>query len=369
MPLCRDGCGQEVTGGREFVAGHATIYADQLRDRVFRQRDRAAFDELYRRGWKLKDIDERLAFGVEAEFFGIQRNEALSVLRREGFVAEDDGYHHQVRDFWRITHDGSVNAEGNELVSPILKMGKAHMKDLHKVTRTLRQHGGAVDRSCGLHVHHAAALLDIPDIAEMVGHWAVFQPTINTIIPKSRTGAQYSLPIFDARHWMNAVMRFDSINGLRRASGEERFGRYHAINLCAISKHNTIEFRQHSGTLNGQKIEMWTRFTKLFTQLYKQGKRCDELLLAHDNDEQVVATSMGLQGMLSYLEAPASMIDYYILRQEALIKDEDREDADSNQRYDRQVGNGTTDSSRSRRWCSFHQEWHPYADWADHNRR
>lgn len=367
---CGD-CALFVPPGREFAAGHATAYATALRNRVFQNQDRYAYAELYRRGWLLTEPDNGMSFGVEAEFFGIARGDALSLLRAQGHNVQDDGYHHTTRPFWRITQDNSVNAEANELVSPILRVGKTHMKEVRSITTILRRNGGRVDRSCGLHIHHSVSKMDLPAVIQTVGHWSLFQPTINTLIPASRRGANYARPMFGAQHWMNVIQRrVSDIEGFRTRGDD--FGRYHSINLNAIRKHGTLEFRQHSGTLNGKKIEMWTRFTKLFTLLASRGKRCEDLLRTYDMHEPSVNSAYGLTGMLSYIGASPEMVDFYIKRQEKLDKNDDVEDHDANVELTRLPGdpqNGDTDASRTQRWCAFHRDWHPHDQWSTHNAR
>lgn len=39
-----------------------------------------------------------------------------------------------------------------------------------------------------------------------------------------------------------------------------RADRYYKINVCSWRRHNTIEFRQHSGSTNYEKIQMWAKF-------------------------------------------------------------------------------------------------------------
>lgn len=36
--------------------------------------------------------------------------------------------------------------------------------------------------------------------------------------------------------------------------------RYYKINVCSWQRHNTIEFRQHGGTTNYEKIQKWATF-------------------------------------------------------------------------------------------------------------
>jgi hypothetical protein len=43
-------------------------------------------------------------------------------------------------------------------------------------------------------------------------------------------------------------------------------GRYNKVNLCAFLRHGTIEFRQHSGTMNVDKVINWIVFCVNFVE-------------------------------------------------------------------------------------------------------
>ena len=43
------------------------------------------------------------------------------------------------------------------------------------------------------------------------------------------------------------------------------------MNINSLPTHGTLEFRQHSGTLNAAKVLHWTRFTRLFMDLREHG--------------------------------------------------------------------------------------------------
>ena len=49
-----------------------------------------------------------------------------------------------------------------------------------------------------------------------------------------------------------------------RERGEERF-RYYKLNLAAYIRHETIEWRQHSGTVEFEKIVLWVALTQALT--------------------------------------------------------------------------------------------------------
>jgi hypothetical protein len=45
-----------------------------------------------------------------------------------------------------------------------------------------------------------------------------------------------------------------------------QMGRYFKVNLQALRVHGTVEFRQHSGTVDGTKVENWVRFLLGFVE-------------------------------------------------------------------------------------------------------
>lgn len=79
---------------------------------------------------------------------------------------------------------------------------------------------------------------------------------IDKFMPASRRGNRNtycrSLRAFSDEDIRSA----ESIESLQRLFGS----RYMKVNLEAYSRHRTVEFRQHSGTINFTKIENWVRF-------------------------------------------------------------------------------------------------------------
>lgn len=56
------------------------------------------------------------------------------------------------------------------------------------------------------------------------------------------------------------LMRATTINEMANIMGS----RYFKVNLMSFQRHGTIEFRQHSGTVNATKIANWVRFLGQF---------------------------------------------------------------------------------------------------------
>src|SRR3972149_1694886 len=257
-------------------------------------------------------------FGFEAEFFGISRHDAVDALRGAQFEAEDDGYHHEPVDYWRLTEDGSVSREANELVSPILMRPPGFVTS-GQVLTTLRLAGAELDRSCGLHVHHDAHGMSVPDFARLMALWATCQEQINRLLPTSRHSNTYARPLEDRKHWYNYLQSYRSLSVLFGDLREDSIGRYHSVNLASLPVHSTVEFRQHSGTLNGTKLRHWTLLTGAFMHRATD-KMLDPLTLEEPDD---------LESMFDILGLPIETRAYYVERAIGLTTKPDDEGADA----------------------------------------
>jgi stress-induced morphogen len=198
-------------------------------------------------------------FGAELEMIGITREQAVRALRSVNINVRDESYNHQTRDYWKIVPDGSVSG-GFEVVSPILE-GETGLEQLRIVATALDDMGGNVNRSCGYHVHFDAAGMDVAHIRSIVTRYAAFEAEIDAFMPASRRGGVNTY--CKSMREFAASERFrdaDTLRGLIGAQG----GRYFKVNLQAHHAHGTIEFRQHSGTLNAAKAVNWVRFLDAF---------------------------------------------------------------------------------------------------------
>jgi len=352
---CLCGCGTTVGG--TFAPGHALRYVTQLRRRAL-DGDVAARAEMYERGWTMtpKQRLSTRAFGFEAEFFGIEQYDAVDALEGAGFDVKDDGYHHHTRPFWRITEDGSVSGSGCELVSPILRSNLKPDIDASRLAVTvLSQAGGQVNRTCGLHIHHNLTGKTVNDVAETVGHWALFQPIINRILPQSRWDGEYCAGMDNPRTWALDVVCYGGDPGGRATNIDgRRFGRYHAINLNAIQDHGTLEYRQHGGTLNPSKVEHCVKFTRAMHDVSRIGRWT--MLIDIFGTQFAVVDGLGVRGMMDYLNVGKATTDFYVAREAQLadfgLDDEGADDDvnDSEPDYEDEFGEGE--------WCSECREYH-----------
>ena len=179
---------------------------------------------------------------------------------------------------WKIVQDGSVNG-GGELVSPILN-GLVGKEQLRTVLRTIKELGAKTDRSCGIHVHHAASDMNGKALANVAEVYKAHESVIDQFMSESRRRSNngYCASMNNGvTFYENASdSLFDNLNGesSRQDKGllVERIsrGRYHKVNFVAYLAHGTVEFRQHPSTLNVNKIWSWVVFTQTLMTVAKE---------------------------------------------------------------------------------------------------
>jgi hypothetical protein len=251
-------------------------------------------------------------FGVELELImppGVTDRDIASRITQAGVLCQVERYGHETRTHWKVVTDVSLGyGSGREVVSPPLQ-GEAGLETVRKVTRVLTEMGCTVNKNCGLHVHIGAqSHQDInwwKNIVRMQHH---FEPAIDSVLSPSRRGL--------ASHWCeplrinwNSFHVATNLSQLSDAVGQpQRFGarssyRYRKLNLLSFLQCGTIEFRQHQGTVETMKTEMWVR---LLLRLCSKA--------ATTTDSEILATYCGLESLMDFLGCDAVERSYFLER-------------------------------------------------------
>lgn len=218
--------------------------------------------------------------GLETEFTNLSQNNAERALIAEGL------------DFCWVTTDVSC---GTEVVFPPLPINDRSKSYVNKVFQCLENAGATITSRCGHHVHIGTRMVvnmteddffedatnraktteyDSPSSAKYVSgdvfgdampfslvkdvvyRYGINQPEINRMLARSRHDNRMCQTIernVTSTDFRNAT----SIDRLIRAvqpSGDK----FWAVNLYPYRNANTIEFRQHQGTLSRDKIFAWS---------------------------------------------------------------------------------------------------------------
>lgn len=204
-------------------------------------------------------------FGVEIEFSHLTNNISMQTLAMEiasqaQVQCQFRDYTHAVTPYWKIVTDASC---GWELVSPPLR-GQNGLDEVRRVVKVLAALGARVSRSCGLHVHVDADGLTVDDVRNTVIRYQSFENVIDGFMPASRRRSVN--PFCRSLGEINTTSDFYSQARNIRSLAATVDGRYYKINLQSYLRHGTIEFRQHSGTTNHNKINNWIKFCVGFVE-------------------------------------------------------------------------------------------------------
>jgi hypothetical protein len=196
-------------------------------------------------------------FGIEIECVGADRTVVIAALAEIGIVCRDNtrggGDIHATAPTWKIVLDGSVSG-GWEMVSPILS-GEEGIEQVRKVALVLVVNGASAPNTCGLHVHVDSRDLTVESIVNVARRYAKFEREIDAFMPRARNQNSMCRSVIGTN--------FDSI---RQLNDLGIMSRYYKVNVAAFARHGTVEFRHHSGTVSGEKMENWIRFCTAFVE-------------------------------------------------------------------------------------------------------
>lgn len=208
-------------------------------------------------------------FGIEIEAFGVDRGIVAARITAAGVVCHAEGYNHSTPRNWKVVTDASISgSSGFEVVSPILS-GDDGMAQVRIVMDTLAAIGAKVNKSTGLHVHIGAADFSLREFRQIARNYVIFEDFFDAIMPPSRRksdnvyirsnraamGGDYTNAA--TKRAVEKLDRCNTIDEIINAACPGLNGRYHKLNLTAYWRHGTIEFRQHSGTVDAEKALNW----------------------------------------------------------------------------------------------------------------
>jgi hypothetical protein len=208
-------------------------------------------------------------FGIEIEAYNANKTTIARKLREAGINTYEEGYNHETRSHWKVIYDSSINGNDSfELVSPILS-GADGLEQVKTVCRVLKENHVKVNRSCGLHVHIDARDFTTGDWKNIYRNYAGAEETIDSFMPMSRRGNGNTYCHSVKTYYTRSI---DGATSLRSIQDNYGFGsRYFKLNTKSFWRHQTVEFRQHSGTIEFEKISNWVLFVSRFVEYTKAG--------------------------------------------------------------------------------------------------
>lgn len=212
-------------------------------------------------------------FGVEIECF-VNRSALCASARSNGVSCQGESYNHQDNTtHFKIVSDASVYgyADPNEVVSPILK-GSKGQNALKAICKSLSECSARINRSCGLHVHIGLQNITEQQYVNIFKNYAKLERIIDSFMAESRRDNRnhYCKSIRGYADLLNRCVNRTGVNSILNRD------RYFKVNPTSCNRHNTIEFRQHQGTTDYQKISNWIAFLTALVDFSKNNVLTEE---------------------------------------------------------------------------------------------
>lgn len=169
-----------------------------------------------------------------------------------------------------IVSDGSLPDTGYE-INTAPAGGDLFIKQIQSICNFLSDANAEVTDRCGLHIHLDARDYNYYDIRRLVKFYAVIEPVLFGMVPKSRKTSHYCMPCGDKYNQIIASGRlpykavkknviysvYESETTQDRRTDKYDSARYTALNLHSWFYRGTIECRMFNGTTNADKIINW----------------------------------------------------------------------------------------------------------------
>lgn len=196
--------------------------------------------------------------GVEIECYNAGRTlyELTEIARLEGLQLNREEYNHEDHydETFKAVRDASIDGSGAiEIVSPVICNDDKGFALLKKACKVLNLAGAKVNKSCGLHVHIGAGAMSDQQYINIFENYRMLELVIDKFMAQSRRA--------DRNFYGKSLLSYE-FNLCRTKEDVSNFlgCRYYKINPLAFERHNTIEFRQHQGTIDYTKIKHWVNF-------------------------------------------------------------------------------------------------------------
>jgi hypothetical protein len=244
----------------------------------------------------------------------------------------------QTMDTWKIVPDSSIacnrsmpNCSTFEIVSPVLSGGNG-LSQINKICRALKNHDIKINKSMGFHVHINVEQYSVKRLVKICQQFIKYEDVFDSLMPPSRrTGSEESARYFQSNRdsvgkFLNnkqrnqALARCHNIESLAQLMNAGN-SRYYKLNLQNLrtGRQPTLEFRQHSATLNYEKISAWVRLCTHFCRNAAQLVAPSAFLANKTRQDQ-------FEALFWYVIKDRALRDFYRERQVDLEEDEEEEE-------------------------------------------
>lgn len=171
--------------------------------------------------------------------------------------------------YWRETEDGSLRDGGREYVLSRPFAGKDLEKALSLFDKHVAKSGHKIrvsDRT-SVHVHIDVRDLTYEQLTRLVCIYAIFEDALFNLVGKERANNIFSTSLSNAEGNLKTLGVFgEDPNNAQARSVFINFTKYSACNISAVSRYGSLEFRNHEGTYDIERIIKWINILLLLKE-------------------------------------------------------------------------------------------------------
>lgn len=189
------------------------------------------------------------------DMFGVTRQEGKDI----GIEIEMEGENlkYPIRQYWKGTGDGSLRGSSLEYVLKTPVRRELTLQRLKYLKKELEEHGSILQPSdrCGVHIHVNCQQLTVNQVINFAIVYLILEDLLVDMCGEQRVGNLFCLRASDADKIITALRICKQENDLNHIQSSRY--RYASINLAAISKFGSVEFRAFQTPKDLLKIQKW----------------------------------------------------------------------------------------------------------------
>lgn len=180
---------------------------------------------------------------------------------------------------WRGERDGSLRGESLEYVLRKPESLEQVGYRINRLKRAFSEVNGSIDDSvrAGVHVHVNVRHLTIPKLANFMAAYLVLEELLLKHCGEFREGNLFCLRSCDAEYllyYLSCYLKPDRI----RLLGNDDVVRYSAMNVCALPRYGSLEFRALRTPQNLDKVTAWSSVLFRLREVAEDYENPQELL-------------------------------------------------------------------------------------------
>jgi hypothetical protein len=212
---------------------------------------------------KAKRTFENLRFAIEIEVEYPQKKDSQKLISK-----------HRIIRGWALDYDGSLanGAEYRPKDRNKLYWNEDSIDQIKEIIGLIKAHRGHIKGStCGFHVHVDMTRFTNKEICNIIKAYIKQQNKIykQFKVLKCRLDYAQKIPINVLKYLTESNIQKVKDNNTTYGEGHEYMNeRHYGLNLLALQKHGTLEFRQCGGTIQIRRIKEYVKFALNFCLTY-----------------------------------------------------------------------------------------------------